>query len=1141
MASSKEFSSAAGSTAGFAAVVVVIVHTFFPSGQEAGGGREPVSEKAGSGQAHEKNSAEPSQLEGPWLATRAFFNAPPSDSAPIVYDTIKPLLSAHSLKCDDWMAWRTRLGIGSDRSLHSWAIVATVADPVHSRMQLFFDAQIQSIEKAVAIHKWEFATQWLPWRDHSASSGGIEEQLRERQLEREQEALPGILVFRRNASRPDIFSSDALFVLLVPETPTKGIAGDAFYTALHLARLLSSGKCEGTNASREIHAAGDEPRKTGLLAPSFSGSFDSLTRFLWAWQEQETIHKVVYGGSISIADNAKQFEEKFLEPNKLQETTRFNFRSGIVALDSYVNAFEQVLSTYGIDHDKAAYWVEDESGFGASFQGQHDIPTYRFPREISHLRSAYQEATQMSRTSVRGAAPTLDFSLKDPSHGEDSIPVFSETHTPVGQSAAISTITEEFSREGTQMVFILASNTLDSLLLARFVRTESPNTRVLIGDADTLFIPAASQESLSGTLFLSTYPMFILGQEWLTRTAEGKHGETGKHLIFPSASHQGLFNVTQLLLAGIHANQSPGDGDCLYGYRPLALPSRDQKDTEPLHLHPADMEHPGLWLLTLNNYGFLPLDWFPVNPREGWFDPESGSQCTPTEAKSTSMEERFPLDPPSLGWYISALGMSVAIILACIWRLDTGDSFASGKEFLALLGVGLSLTAAQWILLLPAWRVLAGVGAEKRSFLNWITLAVAATALIAPFFTQYIVLRRGRKPLKERPEERLPFWAFFWDRLSEERPEERPERTPGRTPGADGKKRAPHRTHIYAIIMFTVFLWISSQWAWANGGIWSATSQRALLFRMRAVQLFSDSSPALPLFLLSLVFCFGFAVYFVRYTEATTKGTMGRPDPGLDEASIVATDKWITAPFGLSTAEFRWRLGICISLVAVAMSIISRGMFAFEPAQFNDALYIAVSVVLFSLATACYDLVKIWHHLRAFVNRLEWGGNEAFERVTKDWPRRRVIWLWQSVPEDFFTAQLASAAPWDVFALHTCRYLVYVVRQIQRIAWSIGLALVMLIAVLTAYSAQSPQLDGRLLAVLFLIIGGIVVWVFASMEKNWILSRIDRTEPGKLNFEFWMQATAVVAVPLIGVLVHLFPSIGSFASSWLAPSLGALR
>ena len=98
-----------------------------------------------------------------------------------------------------------------------------------------------------------------------------------------------------------------------------------------------------------------------------------------------------------------------------------------------------------------------------------------------------------------------------------------------------------------------------------------------------------------------------------------------------------------------------------------------------------------------------------------------------------------------------------------------------------------------------------------------------------------------------------------------------------------------------------------------------------------------------------------------------------------------------------------------------------------------------------------------------------------------------------------------------------------------------------LIAVLAACSVQAPQLVGRFVAILFLVIGGVVFWVFAGMERNWILSRIDRTDPGDLNIEFWMKATAVVALPLIGILIQLFPSIGSFVSSWVAPSLEALR
>ena len=44
----------------------------------------------------------------------------------------------------------------------------------------------------------------------------------------------------------------------------------------------------------------------------------------------------------------------------------------------------------------------------------------------------------------------------------------------------------------------------------------------------------------------------------------------------------------------------------------------------------------------------------------------------------------------------------------------------------------------------------------------------------------------------------------------------------------------------------------------------------------------------------------------------------------------------------------------------------------------------------------------------------------------------------------------------------------------------------------------------RFMAVLFLVIGYLIVRVFAAMERNPILSTISRTKPGELNSEFWI-------------------------------------
>jgi len=99
----------------------------------------------------------------------------------------------------------------------------------------------------------------------------------------------------------------------------------------------------------------------------------------------------------------------------------------------------------------------------------------------------------------------------------------------------------------------------------------------------------------------------------------------------------------------------------------------------------------------------------------------------------------------------------------------------------------------------------------------------------------------------------------------------------------------------------------------------------------------------------------------------------------------------------------------------------------------------------------------------------------------------------------------------------------------------------MLTVVLNSYSLQDPLIVGRFVAVVFVVVSTIVFAVFAGMERDPILSCIARTKAGELNSEFWFQIAAMGLLPTIGVLTHLFPSMASFLSSWVAPSLDASR
>jgi len=125
----------------------------------------------------------------------------------------------------------------------------------------------------------------------------------------------------------------------------------------------------------------------------------------------------------------------------------------------------------------------------------------------------------------------------------------------------------------------------------------------------------------------------------------------------------------------------------------------------------------------------------------------------------------------------------------------------------------------------------------------------------------------------------------------------------------------------------------------------------------------------------------------------------------------------------------------------------------------------------------------------------------------------------------------------DFVALQFCRYAAYAVMHVKRLASSLSLGFVLLTMLFNSYNPEGYQIIARFLAVLFVAIG-VVVWrVFSQMERNPVLSAIAHTEPGELNSEFWFQLVELGGLPLLGVVAHLFPSVGQFVFQWIAPGV----
>jgi hypothetical protein len=85
-----------------------------------------------------------------------------------------------------------------------------------------------------------------------------------------------------------------------------------------------------------------------------------------------------------------------------------------------------------------------------------------------------------------------------------------------------------------------------------------------------------------------------------------------------------------------------------------------------------------------------------------------------------------------------------------------------------------------------------------------------------------------------------------------------------------------------------------------------------------------------------------------------------------------------------------------------------------------------------------------------------------------------------------------------------------------------------------------PVLSG-VLFVLLIVVGTVVVLVYAGMHRDATLSHVTNTNPGELGSEFWFKLVGYGAVPLLGLITTMFPELPGFLFSWLQPGITSLK
>jgi hypothetical protein len=674
--------------------------------------------------------------------------------------------------------FRAETGGSKDKSVTPWGvpkreqpniqlIIASLPDPVHTHMALLFDRNIEAIESAAQVSGFLFSRAWMPW-DISTHNESTDFTVRLALSDYRQrvESLPGLMIFRRSAGEKNTQDRAILFVFVVGETPTGGLRVEQFQNALKIRQSILSGA--DANKSDKI---------LRIYGPTFSGSLGSLAAILNSLGNDQFSKIIIRSGSVSSNRAVEDFcaatqMQASNEPSKGPEPAKSKpdfatFQFSDTYQEYYLGRYFLSQSRHNL-HSHIAILSEDETAFGNQEKRRQqkpddchhepppDFPFVRlyFPREIAQLRDAYQQnlktqAQPANATAVAQPQSGLSLSLGVTGNDDDSVASYSPLQTPPSQESIMHAIVAALRNEHAKVVVIRATDPLDVIFLARYLRLNYPQARLVTVGADLLTINAFVDPRFHGILAVTSYPLFTgtefpflkdkytdaaLPQDnkppanhcwphwpFSMNTSLSLQVEHDVHRLFPDSYSVGDFNAFQSLLARNSADSGP------------ALPSTDYTQFGlPAFLEPKQClsgpcsivveSNPEnwtahLWLTAIGRDGYWPvsiLDDSSANPKTDEHKPYPTVRTVNVDTTAKELSFTPYSVHLSVGWTIFwTLSFSLTVLLAILLmrrpthlsRSEILGRFAGvpTKESNCLLfTAGMLLLSAQIILVFPA-------------------------------------------------------------------------------------------------------------------------------------------------------------------------------------------------------------------------------------------------------------------------------------------------------------------------------------------------------------------------------------------------------------------------------------------------------
>jgi hypothetical protein len=774
------------------------------------------------------------------------FNCPPTCGsfcpAQPLRDTIKSFFPNNAGQTGDYLEVPLNVQGGLN------FVVAIVPDPAHTHLSLFFDRSIDAIEQAAQRAGYAFDRATMPWDylSHPESTDFVT-RLRQAEYARNKEQLPGLMIFR--PANPDLQKKDPadtapLFVFIVGETPTGGIHKEQFRKALHAIRKI-----------RDAQSGQHIPLR--IVGPTFSGSLFSLERLLTEQQSGDFTPVWIHSGTASSWQTIDWFQQ-----NKRSDVYFATFQES----DRYATRrFIQFAIDHHYETSKIAVLSEEETAYGSELF-QHPKPVIPkgsgsngnppkltpeeeraekakkieeniendieknvvqlyFPREISQLRTAYQRDLHADESAEAGgrrpSRSTLRLNLEDTGTDEDSVPPYSRLQTPLSQEAVLLGIVTNLQKHGSQFVIIRATNPLDQLFLARYLRTAYPEGRLVTSGSDLLLRREVESNLLHGTLAITSYSL-VPGSDDDASYPRERPANSHSDYVFPNSYSTGTYNAALSLLECLRAD-NPMRGDKGHDkYKDTACQPANQRSSAGLNDLPvahyaeygwpdiggakdpaSKVLAPPLQLIALGRYGYWRLALLDGRPyTNDQMQPHSNIHSIRGDPVKVYFKTEAPHPWKLLCGIFSGI---VLTFLVFLWR----GSLWSASEAMANLapipdGARRAILFVTGLLLLAALLLLAG------PWIRW------SNALVPSWWLYWF----------------LALAIFLVFRLFVEL-----------------GRRVPRKAEVWIFLVLSLVFVGIALWFFNWGDHWGEALQKNLLL-YRYMQLSSGLSPALPWLLL---------------------------------------------------------------------------------------------------------------------------------------------------------------------------------------------------------------------------------------------------------------------------------------------------